>query len=132
MDEVSETSGACETSETVKIIETVESKSSFTHVLMRSLTPTGWRVVSICSIPSPLMHHVPELARERLKRGAGTRDCRTGSVQSAGIVIRCSCTRGWRMCTRSTMKLQDRSRWPAALEWSGPRRPRIAISAIRL
>ena len=58
MDEVSETSGACET---VEAIETVESKSSFTHVLMRSLSPTGWRVVSICSIPAPLMHHVPEL-----------------------------------------------------------------------
>ena len=55
MDEVSETSGADETS------ETVESKSSFTQVLMRSLSPTGWRVVSICSIPAPLMHHVPEL-----------------------------------------------------------------------
>ena len=62
MDEVGETSGACETSETVKTIDTVESKSSFAQVLTRSLSPTGWRVVSICSIPPPLVHHVPELS----------------------------------------------------------------------
>ena len=62
MDEVSETSGACDTSETIETIETVESKSSFTQVLMRSLSPTGWRGVSICSIPAPMMHHVPELS----------------------------------------------------------------------
>lgn len=58
MDEVNETSSACETIGTFEAIETVKSNSNFSHVLVCSLTPTGWCVVSICPVPGAVMHHV--------------------------------------------------------------------------
>ena len=79
MGEVNETSGVCEATETFEAIAATDGKAVFSHLLVQVRT---WIRGCVSS-------------HERCKGGARTRNCKTGSFQSARVVNRLHAGDAW-------------------------------------